>query len=186
MREWVFGYASLVHDYAGGDSVLCSLGGHRRVWGVAADNSRVLPGYKVYLSRRDGSRPAVYVAFVDIAPDPDTVVEGVALPVDQAALGALDLRERNYDRTDVTDLVEGVEGRVWTYVGSQDGRRRLQRGRAAGTAVVSRDYVDKVHEGFKRLGGDHYDRFLGSSSLADLPAWDLERLDPADCRPEVA
>lgn len=178
MREWVFGYASLVADYpADSGSVVCVLAGRRRVLGVAADNARTEPSYKIYLSRRDGSRPAVYVAFVDIVDDPSTSIAGIAIPVDAAALAALDLRERNYDRTDVTGSVTGVEGRVWTYLGSEAGRERLRRGRASGLAVVSKDYLEKVHDGYRALGGVHYERFLASSELNDLPLRDLDRKD---------
>ena len=72
-------------------------------------------------------------------------VSGLALPVDAERLQALDTRELNYDRVDVTGLVEGVPGRVWTYLGRAPGRARLARGLAEGTAVVSRDYLEKVH-----------------------------------------
>ena len=61
----------------------------------------------------------------------------------------LDRRERNYDRVDVTELIEADStGRVWTYRGSAEGRERLRQGRAEGRAVVSRDYLAKVHGAF--------------------------------------
>jgi len=174
--EYVFGYASLVLDDDGRGTV-ARLPGYRRVWGVATDNLRAIPGYKMYLSRADGSRPAVYVAFLDIEADPSSVVNGVVRPVSPGELEVLDLRERNYDRVDVSGQIEGFEGRVWTYRGSAEGRERLVRGRAEGRAVVSRDYVDKVRAGFAALG-EHQERaFAGSSSLDDLPVLDLERLD---------
>ena len=50
--------------------------------------------------------------------------------------------------------------------------------------MVSRDYLEKVHAGFRRLGPGEYDRFLASSELDGLPVWDLERVDlPADAPP---
>lgn len=186
MRTWVFGYASLAADYAGGGSVPCELAGFLRVWGVAADNSRTIPGYKVYLDRRDGSRPAVHVAFLDIVADPDCTVGGIALPVGPAVLATLDARERNYDRREVTGRIADIEGRVWTYVGSDAGRARLREGRAAGTAVVSRDYLERVHAGFAGLGGEHHERLIASLAGDDLAVWDLERLDAVDAEPRVA
>ena len=70
---------------------------------------------------------------------------------------------------------------MWTYVGSAEGRARLRRGREEGRAVVSRDYLEKVHAGFRRLGEADYERFDASSDLDGLPVWDLERVDlPAD------
>jgi hypothetical protein len=166
----VFGYGSLVADCATERAVPCTLTGFRRVWGVAADNLRTTPGYKMYLSRRDGSRPSVYIAFLDIDPAPGESVGGLAMPVDDDSLAALDLRERNYDRLDVTGAVEGVAGRVWTYRGSRDGRARLQEGARRGIAVISRDYLEKVASGLEALGHP-------AALPEGLPVRDLDRVD---------
>ena len=66
---YVFGYGSLV---ALPDAVPARLRGYRRVWGVAMDNTVATPGYKVY-ENPEGARPAVAVAFLDLAEDPDAV-----------------------------------------------------------------------------------------------------------------
>lgn len=180
----VFGYGSLVLDGLE-DAKLATLPGRRRVWGVATDNQRAIPGYKMYLRRSDGMRPAVYVAFLDLAADPGAEgVNGTLRPVSEAELDLLDRRERNYDRVEVTGDVDGIEGPVWTYVGSPEGRERLRRGRREERAVVSRDYLEKVHAGFRRLGSQQYGRFEASSALDGLPVWDLERVDlPSDAPP---
>ncbi len=182
--EHVFGYASLVLD-EGGRGTVARLPGYRRVWGVATDNLRAIPGYKMYLSRSDASRPAVYVAFIDIEPDPSSAVNGLVRQVSKAELKLLDLRERNYDRVDVSGQIEGESpGRVWTYRGSPEGRDRLRRGRAQRRAVVSRDYLEKVRAGLAALGPEHERAFAESSFLDDLPVADLERLDlPPDPPP---
>lgn len=181
----VFGYASLVLDDTGRGAP-ARLPGYRRVWGVATDNLRAIPGYKMYLSRSDGSRPAVYVAFMDIEPDPACAVTGVVIPVSVTELEVLDLRERNYDRVDVSGQIEGFKGCVWTYRGSAEGRERLLRGRAEGRAVASRDYLEKVRAGFAALGPEHARGFAESSYLDDLPVLDLERLDlPPDPPPAI-
>jgi hypothetical protein len=173
--DHVFGYASLVHD--GGPGLLTHLRGMRRGWGVATDNTRGIPGYKMYLLRSDGSRPAVFVAFLDLLPDPEGAVNGVCRPVGPDELEVLDRRERNYDRVDVTASIESPPGRVWAYLGSAAGRERRATARQAGTAVISRDYERKVQAGFQALGGDEYEAFLSSYSLEGLPVWDLERID---------
>ena len=179
----MFGYASLVLDDEWQGTV-ARLPGHRRVWGVATDNMRAIPGYKMYLRRSDGSRPAVYVAFMDIEPDESCTVNGLVRPVSDSELAVLDRRERNYDRVEVTGRIQGFGGRVWTYRGSPEGRARLRRGREEGRVVVSRDYLDKVRAGFARLGPDEQHAFAESSELDDLPVWDLERLDlPPDPPP---
>ena len=148
--EWVFGYASLVSDGAGDGAVEAELPGFRRALGVAHDNRRIIPGYKTYLRRDDGTRPDVYVAFFDVEVADAMSVAGLALPVDAARLDALDAREANYERVDVTGLVTGVPGTVWTYIGRGVSRARLARGVAEGSAVVSKDYLEKVE---RRLPG---------------------------------
>ena len=167
MSDHVFGYGSLVLD---GTGSLVSLPDHRRVWGVATDNVRHIPGYKKYLSRADGSRPDIYVAFVDIEPHPGSSVKGLVRPLADGELEQLDARERNYDRIDVTDLIATDFGSpVWTYRGSEEGRDRLRRGRLEGRAVISRDYLAKVRLGLDALGE--------APPETDLPVWDLERVD---------
>jgi gamma-glutamylcyclotransferase (GGCT)/AIG2-like uncharacterized protein YtfP len=116
---------------------------HRRGWGVAMDNRRTIPGYKFYVDAETGERPAVYVTFVCVWPEPGATVDGALLEVDDAGLAALDARERNYDRCDVSAHVE-ADGPVWAYLASAAGRERFATGRAAGTAVVSAEYLASV------------------------------------------
>ena len=178
-QAYVFGYASLVLD-AGTDAVRAVLPGYRPVWGVATDNRRAIPGYKMYLRRSDGVRPAVYVAFLDLEPDPDSEVEGVVRPVSAQKLDELDRRERNYDRIEVTDEIlsgRSFDGPIWAYRGSEAGRERLREGRAERRAVVSRDYAEKVAAGFRALGQDDYGHRLITEGLDGLPVLDLERID---------
>ena len=173
--DHVFGYASLVTD--GGPAEVTWMRGVRRTWGVATDNSLGIPGYKMYLLRGDGSRPPVFVAFLDLLPVAGSSVNGVLRPVDPAELDLLDRRERSYDRVDVTSAIESPPGRVWAYLGSEGGRGRLSRASRVGKAVVSRDYERKVHDGFRALGPAEYEAFLATSELDGLPVWDLERVD---------
>ena len=133
----VFAYGSL----AGLPGRPATLRGFRRVWGVAMDNRVAIPGYKRYLDPVTREPPPVHVAFVDLEPDRSAAVEGVLLDVDAPALAALDDRERNYERVGV-ELDGGT--RAFTYLGSADGRARLREGRAAGTAVIARSYLDAV------------------------------------------
>ncbi|HMJ01422.1 MAG TPA: gamma-glutamylcyclotransferase family protein [Conexibacter sp.] len=177
--ELVFGYGSLAAVAIPGERVF-SLHGHRRRWGVAMDNREAIPGYKRYVDT-DGSHPAVHVAFLDLLASPDDdAVNGVCRPVTAAQLAALDARERNYDRRDVTAHVADPPGRVWAYVGSAAGRARLAAGTAAGCAVVSREYLDLVLRGFARLGVRELARFHACSDLDGLPVRDLRRVDLSD------
>ena len=138
MTDLVFAYGSLL----GRDATPYVLRDHARGWDVAMDNRETIPGYKYYLDE-DGGRPEVYVAFLSIRPEPGASVAGAVFAADDETLAALDERERNYDRVDVTGLVD-VEGRVWAYVGSEAGRARCAAGRAAGTAVVAAQYLALV------------------------------------------
>ena len=133
----IFGYGSLV-----GQGVPWELRGYRRYWGVAMDNREDIPGYK-HFEDAQGGRPAVYVCFLDLRPDPEGVVHGAAIEV--ADLAALDARERNYER------VEAAPG-LFTYVGSPEGRARRDRGLADGTARISRQYAERVEASFAALG----------------------------------
>jgi cation transport regulator ChaC len=161
--SFVFGYGSLMER---GTGVPCRLEGHRRRWGVAMDNRRTIPGYKYFLDPA-GGRPEVFVAFLDAAPEPGAAVAGLAFEVSEAALEALDARERNYRRIDVTESVDAdLGGRVWAYLGRDEARERLAAGQRTGTAVVARAYVDGVRAGFAAHG-------LAFDPEPELPVRDL-------------
>lgn len=142
------------------------------------DNRVDIPGYKFY-RRPDGSRPRAHVAFADLLPDAagHVSVNGICMPVDELALRSLDARERNYDRTDVTELLEDPPGRTWAYRGSAAGRARLACGQEAGTAVTARRYLEAVRSGFRALGREEWAAFLESSDFTTLPVQDLVRVD---------
>jgi hypothetical protein len=171
---FVFGYGSLAGEHL--HNPVARLRGWRRTWGVAMDNSLDIPGYKSYRLRSDGSRPAVFVAFLDIEPDPEAVVTGVCMRVASGDLAALDRRERNYDRVDVTSAVCDPPGRVWAYRGSDAGRARLREGLAAGRAVVSRDYLDTVLAAIAMVAPDELVAAQRSPRETGLRVRDLERL----------
>jgi hypothetical protein len=138
------------------------------------DNRETIPGYKVYVDPGTGEQPPVHVAYLGIRSDPHAHVSGLALEVTVDELAALDRRERNYDRRDVSRLVD-LEGPVWAYVGSEAGRRRLAAGRANGTAVVSEGYFENVRQGFQALG--LLDDFEATTDPLDLPVVPLLRRD---------
>lgn len=160
--ELVFAYGSLAADVTPVGAA--TLPGHRRAWGVAMDNRVDLPGYKAWLAA-DGGRPAVFVAFLDLRADAGAETSGLLVPAREIA--ALDARERNYVRRDVTALVAGAPAgaRVWTYAGSPAGRARLLEGRRSGTAVVAAAYLRAVEAAFGPLGDP------------GLPVADLRRIE---------
>jgi len=151
--------------------------GYRRVLGVAMDNRVDLPGYKYY-RRPDGSRPAVYVAFADlVAYTGGPPVNGVCVRVDPEELPALDARERNYDRCDMTHLLADPPGLTWMYLGSIAGHERLAHARESGTAVVARSYLTTVESGFRALGLTELTAFRRSTDFGAVTVEELERFD---------
>jgi len=140
------------------------------------DNAVDLPGYKWFRDPRDGSRPAVMVAFLDLAAG-DGEVNGVCVPAGPAMLAALDARERNYERVDVTDAIADPPGRTWAYRGSPAGRERYARGAAEGRAVVARAYVEGVRAGFAALGPAEVRAFDASTDWGGARVAELERID---------
>lgn len=178
MAPLVFGYGSLVADDVARGAKVARLPGFRRTFGVAMDNREAIPGYKAYVEP-GGSRPAVVVAFLDIERDPGTTVNGTLRAVSDAELDALDRRERNYERIDLTDAVTGASGGgpVYAYMGSPAGRARLERGRAEGRAVVPHAYLELVRAAFAELGPDEERAFLASTDLDALPVRDLDRVE---------
>ena len=166
----MFAYGSLVEDLSGRPA---RLEGHRRAWGVAMDNANTVAGYKSYRLRSDGSRPAVHVAFLDIAAEPGALTHGTLIAVDDEALRALDARERNYERIEVTAHVPAAPGTVWAYRGSAAGRERLRVGLERGSAVVAADYAAAIAATFAVLGiDDPLER--GPLALMDLERVDVE------------
>lgn len=181
---FVFGYGSLAimpslvppGRAVAAEGFVADLVGFERVWGVAMDNRHNLPGYKYYTDER-GRRPEACVAFLDIRERAGASVNGVCIPVDGGGLDALDARERNYERMDVSDRL-GVDGlRVWAYVGSPAGRHRLAEGRARGRAVIDAGYLGLVRDAFRLLGPAEYELCVPSLEPAGLPVVGLTRVD---------
>lgn len=174
--DLVFAYGSLVARTAP-RGPWCLLQGYRRTWNVAMDNRVTIPGYKYYVHRETGERPAVFIVFLNVARRPAGLVNGLLVPAADS-LAALDLRERNYVRVEVTrDVWPTPPGRVFTYVGSTEGRQRYVQGATARACAVQRDYHDAVREGFARGGPAALQRFHTSTDPSGCPLLDLRRVD---------
>ncbi len=181
-RDFVFGYGSLAAElpFVPGreprdEGFVADLPGFARGWGVAMDNRRDLPGYKYYTAT-DGTRPPVFVSFLDVAPVAgDAAVNGLCLPVDAARLGRLDLRERNYSRLDVSDRIDAGGARVWVYEGTPAARERLRGARGDGRAVIDAGYLEAVGRAFAALGAHELALCRPSLAPGDLPVVELVR-----------
>ncbi len=173
--EFVLGYGSLAAEHDG--CPVAVMRGWRRVWGAAMDNRVDIPGYKSYRLRSDGSRPAAFVCFLDIEPDPGGVVTGVCMPVDASGLRELDDRERNYERVDVSAAIASGPGRVWAYAGSAAGRARLREGLARGNAIISRDYRDAALAAIAAIAPGEAAEARKTSTEGGLEVVSLQRID---------
>lgn len=174
--DWVFGYGSLVAHVADGSALPATLSGWERTWGVAMENSVDLAGYKHYLTP-GGERPDVAVAFLDVIPRSAAAVAGCLREVSPGELALLDLRERNYERVDVTSNVPAAPGTVHLYVGSADGRERYRRAVEAGRCVVHEGYLETCRRAFAA-----YESVTGSPGWSRrdepvLPVLPLVRMD---------
>jgi len=194
---YVFGYGSLV-DRRKLSSFWRRLGkrpglmfdaelpGFHREWSVAMDNSRDLAGYKFYTDVQ-GHRPG-YVAFLNIMPAiGGRAVNGLCFAVDTEMLTALDARERNYERIDVSPTIRpAVAEPVWCYVGSCDALARFRRGLERGTAVVPLAYRELIDAAFKAKGAGAYARYLDSTAEPGLPVLRLTRHEIPSIRPHAS
>jgi cation transport regulator ChaC len=180
-RSLIFGYGSLLQQRTGAtpeSDVTCHLEGFRRSWNVAMDNARTIAGYKFYVDPETGARPAVFVTFLNIEADADRRVNGLLYPVEDALLPLLDRRERNYERRDVTELVDRDVGcRVWAYLGRRDARERYETARREASAVVSQQYFDRVRADFARFGPTMLDEFDGTTDPPEVPLRSLQRVN---------
>lgn len=179
MTDYVFGYASLV-ALSGPGTLPGRLHGYRRCWGAAMNNWEGGEEVKHWLDHATGERPRIRVAYLDIYEQAGSVVNGLALPVDAERLVALDRREINYERVDVSAAFgPPISNRVFTYIGLDAARERCRRGAAAGDVFVSRDYVAGVRSAFERLTPGALFEFDHTTDPLPFPERDLQVVFPS-------
>jgi len=177
---WVFGYGSLVspsslastigRDVAPDDVVVAHLDGYGRRWNYGSlhlrgdwrhDDVDVRQGVVISLGLvlATGER-----------------CNGVAVRVTDDELAQLDWRERDYERTDATDLIEadftGPRGRVVTYVPRPSAIERYEAARDERRAAIRRTYWDLVGRAFADLGA-HHSAFYATTPAPDVPVVDI-------------
>jgi dephospho-CoA kinase len=101
---------------------------------------------------------------------------GVIVSVSADELAQLDWRERDYERTDVTDQIsvagERPSGRVVTYVPRASAIERYEAARDNRRAGIRQSYWELVSAAFRDLGGDHHDRYV-TTPAPDVPVVDM-------------
>ena len=115
----------------------------------------------------------------------DERCNGAVVRVTDDELARLDWRERDYDRVDVTDLVEvdvtdvvGADhdryaGRIVTYVPRPSATERYRAAWAVGRAAVERRYHLLVEQAFHALGDHHLDEYRRGTPQPDVPIVDF-------------
>ncbi len=180
---WVFGYGSLVspvsmattigRPVAAGDVAVAHLDGYGRRWNYGSLHLRgdwhhegvaVTQGLVVSLG--------LVVADTEIC-------NGVIVRVTANELAQLDWRERDYERTDVTDRIRvddrlhGVRaGRVLTYVPRPSAIERYEEARDRRHAGIRQSYWELVNLAFGDLGDDHLAHYESTPS-PDVPVVDM-------------
>lgn len=188
MTGYVFGFASLVdlealacylgrHPFSEGEYVRCRLHGHRRLWNVARDNRKSVPSRDHFVCSVSGERIDGFITAINIRPSPGDFVNGIAFRVTAEQLAALDRREGNYDRIDVTSEVDVLlPSRLWTYRGSALAEQRYARGIAGGTAVINSAYHTLVDLAFASHGEDFHAEYHATTDAPEVPIRPLQRV----------
>jgi cation transport regulator ChaC len=196
-ETFVFGYASLVdpksasstlgHDVAPDRFQVARLTGWRRAWNVGSD--RTSHPERTFV-RADGSEFTGVTAVLGLTPADGDVCTGAVLPVSTEDLARLDVRERNYDRVDVTGLVTWAGAPrsrvVFAYVPRPVATARLRAAVADGREVnVRAGYVRLVEAAFTALG--LLAQYRRSTPAVPFPVEDLAiRIDPGRTGPGPA
>lgn len=179
-ETWIFGYGSLVspasmattigRQVAPNDMAVAHLDGYGRRW-----------NYGSMHLRGDWHHEGVdvtqgLVVSLGLAVATDESCNGVIVRVTADELARLDWRERDYERTDVTDHVRTETGvrvrQVMTYVPRPSAIERYRAARDERRAGIRQTYWELVSAAFGDLGGDHHDRYAATPA-PDVPVVDM-------------
>jgi cation transport regulator ChaC len=107
---------------------------------------------------------------------------GAVVRVTDEELALLDWRERDYERTEVTDRIllddvgrAGIEavGQIVTYVPRPSAIERYEQAKESRRAAVRRSYRVLVEAAFGQLGDHHLDDYRSSTAEPDVPVVDF-------------
>jgi dephospho-CoA kinase len=178
---WVFGYGSLVapasmartirREVKPHDGWLAAhLHGFGRRWNYGS------PHQRGDWHGPHGRVDAGVVVCLGLEAATDEHCNGVVIRVSDDELAALDWRERDYHRTEVTEHVSSeagtMQGRVVTYVPRASAIDRYARARDERRAAVRRSYADLVERAFRSLGPRHL-RGYSRTPAPDVPVMDF-------------
>jgi cation transport regulator ChaC len=182
---WVFGYGSLVSPDSFGHTLGRSLvpgvdfheaevRGYGRRWNYGVMS---MVGES---TEPDGTAKEWTIVALGVIEAADESVNGVIGWVHDHELPALDARESNYDRVDVSHLatVAGsvdLDAPIVTYVPRPEPQRWYESARDNGTAAVEQRYWDLVDGAFADLGADRRERYHATTPAPDIPVVSMRR-----------
>lgn len=168
---YVFGYGSLVNATSIVHTIdrrlsptegpfEASLDSWVREWNVGSDAST--HPERVWLDER-GARFDGVTTYLGLRKEPGASCNGAVFQVSNRDLALLDVRERNYDRIDVTTAVTWA-GKpqtcaVYTYVPRDSATARLEKALKTGRAVVRQEYMDLLESAFATISDAALRRF---------------------------
>lgn len=185
---WVFGYGSLVSPESIGTTIgrpvdradgfeAAVLHGFTRSWNYGSLRQRAT------WEGPDGRVEAGVVVSLGLVEAGEATTNGAVVRVTEREFEALDRRESDYDRIDVTERLEMLpvaDGRrpvrVYTYLPRASAVERYEAARRSGRAAVKQGYVDLVAAAFSALGGHHPERYRSTTPTPDVPIVDPERV----------
>lgn len=196
---WVFGYGSLVSANSIGTTIgrpvdadtgyaAAVLDGFARSWNYGSLRQRAT------WDGPHGRVEAGIVVSLGLVAARGVSTNGAVVRVTEREFAALDRRESDYDRIDVTDRMAELpvsasrsRARVFTYVPRPSAIERYELARAGRRAAVKQGYVELVEEAFASIGDEAHTHYRGSTPAPDVPVVSPERvwLEPEADRTNV-
>lgn len=169
MRNYVFGYGSLMSSYSASRTLgraptmqFARLAGYRTAWNVAShahEGNRL--GRKAVQS--DGLQYDGIIVPIGLEEGDSFSTSGVVFEVSRRELELLDVREVNYDQKDITsaicwlaNVVPNQEFKVYTYVPKISSINALRDALANGTKIiVMKSYLELLQDAAREYADVH-------------------------------
>lgn len=166
------------------------------------NNQIDLPNYKYYVDARSGQRFDGFVTFLNLYPSENSQILGILFEVNDQEIQHLDLRERNYQRLEISDawfesgshfwtepgsdalpmpLTESWEFPTscptWVYSGLDAAVQRYQQGMTAAKIAIAQPYAAAVTAAYASLGPAALQNYQTTTDPPTIPTLPLRRID---------